>query len=126
MKRRRLYLHIHSIRMSPVALTLSVIMVGQGILERQQELQADEQFRTTMSTYHDIEQIMQHLSAQDAELLRHAHMLMHLLEKSGISLQQLEAEGTTTSHLVDPFAQTQAAVNAPVTVTPAESEKQNA
>src|SRR6266700_3719959 len=43
---------------------LSVIMVGQGILGRQQELQADEQFRTTMSTYHDIEQIMQHLSAQ--------------------------------------------------------------
>ena len=55
---------------------------------------------------------MQHLSAQDAELLRHAHMLMHLLEKSGISLQQLEAEGATTSHLVDPFAQPQAAANA--------------
>lgn len=104
---------------------LPVIMVGQNVLGRKAELQSDEQFRTTMSTYHDIEQIMQHLSAQDAELLRHAKMLIHLLEKNGISLQQLEAEGTTTSHLVDPFAQPQAAVNAPVTPAPAESEKQN-
>ncbi len=103
---------------------LSVIMVGQSILGRQQELQADEQFHTTMSSYHDIEQIMQHLSAQDAELLRHAHMLMHLLEKSGISLQQLEAEGTTTSHL-DSFIQPPASTATPVTPTPSENEKQN-
>ena len=105
---------------------LPIIMVGQNVLGRKSELLAEEQFNTTISTYHDIEQIMQHLLAQDAELLRHGHMLMHLLEKSGISLQQLEAEGTTTSHLVDPFAQTQTAVNAPVTSTPIENEKQNA
>jgi len=102
---------------------LPVIMVGQNVLNRKSELQADEQFNTTMSTYHDIEQVMQHLSAQDAELLRHAHMLEHLLEKSGISLQQLLGEGAT-SHLVDPYAQTPAAVNAPATPTPGESEKQ--
>jgi uncharacterized membrane protein len=76
-----------------------VIMVGQGLLGRKQELQADEQFRTTMSTYHDIEEIMKHLAAQDAELLRHAHMLIHLLEKNGISLQQLATEGATNSYL---------------------------
>lgn len=81
-----------------------VIMVGQGLLGRKQELQSDEQFRTTMSTYHDIEEIMKHLSAQDAELLRHAHLLIHLLEKNGITLQQLNAEGALTSHLVDPDA----------------------
>jgi hypothetical protein len=104
---------------------LSVIMVGQSILGRQQELQADEQFHTTMSSYHDIEQIMQHLSAQDAELLRHGHMLMHLLEKSGISLQQLEAEGAATSHL-DSFVQLPAATATPATPTPTENEKQNA
>ena len=104
---------------------LSVIMVGQSILGRKQELQADEQFRTTMSTYHDIEGIMKHLSVQDEELLRHTHMLMHLLEKNGISLQQLEAEGVTTSHLVDPFTQPQAAVNASAPHTPTENEKQN-
>lgn len=83
---------------------LSVIMVGQSILGRKQELQADEQFRTTLSTYHDIEQIMNHLSAQDNELLHHAHMLIHLLEKNGITLQQLGVEGLATSHL-ETFAQ---------------------
>jgi uncharacterized membrane protein len=78
---------------------LPVIMVGQNVLGRKAELQSDEQFRTTMSTYHDIEQIMQHLCAQDAELLRHAKMLEHLLEKNGITLQQLEAEMGNASHL---------------------------
>jgi hypothetical protein len=57
-----------------------------------------------MSTYHDIEQVMNHLSVQDAELVRHAQLLMHLLEKNGISLEQLAAEGATQSHL-DAFVQ---------------------
>ena len=105
---------------------LPIIMVGQNVLGRKTELQADEQFHTTMSTYHDIEQIMQHLSAQDAELLRHAKMLIHLLEKNGISLQQLEAAGTTTTHLVDAFAQLQAATDVSATSASAVSEKQNA
>jgi hypothetical protein len=78
---------------------LPIIMVGQNVLGRKAELQADEQFNTTISTYHDIEQVMQHLSAQDAELLRQAKMLVHLLEKNGISLQQLEAEMGNSSHL---------------------------
>lgn len=91
-----------------------VIMVGQGLLGRKQELQADEQFNTTMSTYHDIEQIMQHLSAQDAELLRHAQMLIRLLEKNGITL----TETTSTTHL-DTFAQPAAT---PTTPDPATSE----
>jgi hypothetical protein len=105
---------------------LSILMVGQALLGRKQELQADEQFHTTMSTYHDIEEIMKHLSAQDAELLRHAKMLIHLLEKNGISLQQLEAEGAATTHLVDAFAQPQAATAVPAPSVPAESEKHNA
>jgi hypothetical protein len=105
---------------------LSVLAVGQQVLSKHGELMADEQFHTTMSTYHDIEQIMQHLSAQDAELLRHAKMLIHLLEKNGISLQQLEAEGTTTTHLVDAFAQLQAATDVSATSASAASEKQNA
>jgi ABC-type multidrug transport system fused ATPase/permease subunit len=78
---------------------LPVIMVGQNVLNRKAELQAEEQFNTTMSTYHDIEQIMQHLVAQDTELLRHARMLEHLLEKNGITLQQVEKEVGQTSHL---------------------------
>jgi len=105
---------------------LPIIMVGQNVLGRKTELQADEQFRTTMSTYHDIEQIMQHLSAQDAELLRQAKMLIHLLEKNGISLQQLETEGASISHLVDGSAQPQVATKVPATSVPADSENQNA
>lgn len=99
---------------------LSVIMVGQAVLGHKQELQADEQFNTTVSTYHDIEQVMQHLLAQDAELLRHAKMLEHLLEKNGISFQQLADEGTTTSHL-DAYLQP-AQAEAPATPAPTEGE----
>ncbi len=104
---------------------LPVIMVGQNVLGRKAELQADEQFNTTMSTYHDIEEIMKHLSAQDSELLRQARMLVHLLEKNGIPLHQLEEEGITTTHLVDPFTQPQAAVNAPALPTPTGNEQQS-
>src|SRR5581483_7744457 len=41
---------------------LSVIMVGQKVIGRHQELQAEEQFQTTQRSYHDIEQIISHLS----------------------------------------------------------------
>jgi hypothetical protein len=44
-----------------------------------------------MRTYHDIEEIMQHLSAQDAELLKQSHMIIHLLKASGIPLEQVTA-----------------------------------
>ena len=103
---------------------LPIIMVGQNVLGRKSELQADEQFNTTQKSYHDIEQMMLHLCAQDAELLRHAKLLEHLLEKSGISLQQLMAEGTATSHL-DSFVQPPAAAATPATLAPSENEKQN-
>jgi uncharacterized membrane protein len=68
-----------------------VIMVGQGLLGRRQELQSEEQYNTTMKTYHDIEQIMAHLSAQDEEILKQTHMIMHLLKASGIPPEQLAA-----------------------------------
>jgi ABC-type multidrug transport system fused ATPase/permease subunit len=102
---------------------LPIIMVGQNVLGRKSELQADEQFNTTMTSYNDIEQVMQHLSAQDAELLRHTRMLIHLLEKNGISLQQLEAEVSSISHLGDGFTQPQSATDIPATSAPDESEK---
>jgi hypothetical protein len=60
---------------------LSVIMVGQGLLGRKQELQAEESFNTTMKTYHDIEQIIEHLSSQDTELLKQTSMLLEILGK---------------------------------------------
>src|SRR5262249_53343681 len=58
---------------------LPILSVGQNVLGRHAELMADEQFNTTMNSYHAVEEIMQHLSAQDAELLKHTHMLIHLL-----------------------------------------------
>ena len=100
---------------------LPVIMVGQNVLGRKAELQAEEQFNTTISTYHDIEQIMQHLAAQDAEILHQTKLITHLLEKNGISLQQLEAEGATSSHL-EIYTQ-KISAETPVPPTPAEGEK---
>lgn len=70
---------------------LPVILVGGNVLNRHQELQSEETFQTSQHSFHDIEQIMQHLCAQDAELLRHAKMLEQLLEKNGISVQQVTA-----------------------------------
>ncbi|MBV9232361.1 MAG: hypothetical protein JOZ18_23840 [Chloroflexi bacterium] len=102
---------------------LPVIMVGQNVLGRKAELQADEAFHTTISTYHDIEQIMQHLCAQDAELLRHAKMLEHLLEKNGIALEQLEAEVGKASHL-EAYTE-QLSTNVPAASASADGEKQN-
>jgi uncharacterized membrane protein len=64
---------------------LPVIMVGQNVLNRKQELQSDEQFCTTNKIYHDIEQIIQHQSAQDEELLIQSKMLediIHLLRRA--------------------------------------------
>jgi hypothetical protein len=67
-------------------------MVGQGVQANKSEVQADEAFKATLSSYKDIEHIMEHLSAQDAELLKHTTMLMDLLKKEGISLEQFEAD----------------------------------
>lgn len=49
---------------------LPVIMVGQNVLSRKQEIQADAQFADVERSYHDIEQIMLHLDAQDETLLK--------------------------------------------------------
>jgi hypothetical protein len=68
---------------------LPVIMVGQNVLGHHAELMAEEQFKTTQNTYHDIEEVMQHLAAQDAELLKQSHMIIHLLKASGIPLEQV-------------------------------------
>ena len=70
---------------------LPVILVGGNVLNRHQELQAEETFQTSQHSFHDIEQIMQHLSAQDAELLKQTHMIIHLLKASGIPLEQVTA-----------------------------------
>jgi uncharacterized membrane protein len=69
-----------------------VILVGQGLLGRKQELQSEEQFNTTEKTYHDIEQVMSHLSAQDEELLKQTQMLVRLMQANNIALEQLTGQ----------------------------------
>jgi len=48
---------------------LPVIMVGQNVLNRKSELQAEEEFQTTQHSFHDIEEIMKHLDKQDEIIL---------------------------------------------------------
>lgn len=60
---------------------LPIIMVGQNVLGRKSEIQADEAFKTTQNSYKDIEEVIKHLSAQDDELLRHTKMLEALIKK---------------------------------------------
>lgn len=57
---------------------LPILAVGSNVLSRKQELQADEMFATTQKSFHDIEQIMTHLSSQDEELLRQTRLLLDL------------------------------------------------
>jgi hypothetical protein len=60
---------------------LPIIMVGQNVLGRKSELMAEEQFNTTMKTYHDIEEIMIHLSAQDSELLKQTTAILEIQKR---------------------------------------------
>lgn len=54
---------------------LPLLAIGQSILGRKQEIMAQEQFHYTENSYHDIEQIMTHLSKQDDELLKQTQMI---------------------------------------------------
>ena len=49
---------------------LPVIMVGQNVLGRKSELQADESYATTMKTFADIEAVMKHLNEQDEKIFQ--------------------------------------------------------
>lgn len=66
---------------------LPVLGVGQAVLGKHQELQADEAFNTTMKTYNDIEQIMLHLNKQDEKILEIDERILKVLER-------LEARGS--------------------------------
>lgn len=61
---------------------LPVLAVGQNVLSRKAELQAEEQFNTTVKIYHDIEQIALHQQEQDKELLKQTQMLTELTGKN--------------------------------------------
>lgn len=64
-------------------LLMPLIMVGQNIQAKHAELRAEEEYHTTMSSYHDIETILQHLDSQDKELLRQTNILEDLAQQNG-------------------------------------------
>lgn len=79
-------LYVQWVSQTLIQLTmLSILMVGQSVLARKQELQADATFADAEKTYHDTEQIVLHLNAQDTELA-HLESALDLLNKS---VQQL-------------------------------------
>ncbi|HLZ14733.1 MAG TPA: DUF1003 domain-containing protein [Candidatus Saccharimonadales bacterium] len=61
-------------------LLMPLIMVGQNIQARHSELRADEEYKTTLSSYHDLETILKHLNAQDEAIMRQTKILQELLE----------------------------------------------
>ena len=62
-------------------LLMPLIMVGQNIQGRHAELRSDEEYKTTVSSYYDIEQILDHLEAQDQEILKQSKMLEKLIRE---------------------------------------------
>ena len=56
-------------------LLMPLIMVGQNIQGRHAEIRSDEEYKTTMTSYKDIEAILKHLDAQDQELLKQSKLL---------------------------------------------------
>src|SRR6266481_4208673 len=63
-------------------LLMPLIMVGQNLQNRHAEIRAEEEFKTTASSYHDIEKVLEHLDAQDREILKQSKLLEELLQKS--------------------------------------------
>jgi hypothetical protein len=60
---------------------LSIIMVGQNVQSEHAVLRADEEYKTTLTSYGDIENILQHLDMQEKELLKQTKMLEQILAK---------------------------------------------
>ena len=54
-------------------------MVGQNIQGRHAEIRAEEEYKTTMTSYKDIEHILKRLDAQDHELLKQTNLLEDLV-----------------------------------------------
>ena len=62
-------------------LLMPLIMVGQNIQAQHAEIRADEEYKTTTTSFRDIEHIIEHLNAQDKELLKQSKLLEELLTK---------------------------------------------
>lgn len=60
---------------------LPVLSVGQGVLGRHQEIQANEAYNIALKNEHDIAQIAAHLAKQDEELIEQTRILREIKEK---------------------------------------------
>lgn len=81
---------------------LPAIMVGQQVLSRKAEIQADQQFKDVENSYHDIEQIALHLSSQDEELLKQTQILTDLVGKMGEGSLELSKQTEMLTSLLTP------------------------
>jgi uncharacterized membrane protein len=59
---------------------LPVIMVGQNVLGRHAELLAEEEYKTTVKTFTDSEQLLTRLATQEDILLQHTALLQQLVQ----------------------------------------------
>jgi uncharacterized membrane protein len=73
-------------------LLMPLIMVSQNVQGRHAELRAEEQYKATVSAYHDAEYMMDHLAALDTELLRHRQLLLEIARHMGTHIPT-DAEG---------------------------------
>ena len=60
---------------------LPILAVGQQVLGRHGELLAEEQYQTTQKNYHDTEEIMKHLDAQDVKILDIEQKILEILQR---------------------------------------------
>jgi uncharacterized membrane protein len=74
-------------------LLMPLIMVSQNVQGRHAELRAEEQYKATLSSYHDAEYMMDHLAAIDTELLRHRQLLIDIAQSLGTVLPSDAEEG---------------------------------
>lgn len=59
-------------------LLMPLIMVGQNLQGRHSEIRAEEEFKTTESSYKDIEKILIHLDQQDKQMQKQLELILDL------------------------------------------------
>lgn len=59
-------------------LLMPLIMVGQNLQGRHNEMRAEEEYKTTRSSYKDIEQILLHLDNQDKQMKEQLKLIIDL------------------------------------------------